>query len=81
MQVPALIQKHSQLLRIVSLKVICRVVVFPLNTFSIFTAVFSFAFSFFAYYCVVLYNAPLGDRDKNVSTMGYFFRKILIYRH
>ena len=53
--------------RIVILKAVCRLIVLLLNTvcsFSIFAAGFSFAFSNFAHYCVVLFNAPLCDRDK-----------------
>ena len=65
MQVPALIKKQSP--RIIILKAVCRFIVLLLNTvcsFSIFAAGFSFAFSNFAHYCVVLFNAPLRDRDK-----------------
>ena len=69
----------SQWPRIVIWKAVCIFVVLPLSTFSnfsIFAAGFSFAFGNFAHYCVVLLNAPL-----TVSAMGYFSRKILIYRH
>ena len=53
--------------RIVILKAVCRLIVLLLNTvcsFSIFAAGFSFTFSNFAHYCVVLFNAPRCDRDK-----------------
>ena len=81
----ALIQKHwqspeaPQWPQIVIWKAVCIFVVLLLSTFSnfsIFAAGFSFAFGNFAHYCVVLLNAPL-----TVSAMGYFSRKILIYRH
>ena len=81
----ALIQKHwqppeaPQWPRIVIWKAVCIFVVLLLSTFSnfsIFAAGFSFAFDNFAHYCFVLLNAPL-----TVSAMGYFSRKILIYRH
>ena len=64
MQVLALIQKHEQSLRIVTLKAVCRFVVLLLSTFSgfsIFAAGSSFAFGNFTHYCVVLLNAPLSD--------------------
>ena len=32
------------------------------------------------HYCVVLLNAPLSDRGKKVSAMGYFSREIFIHR-
>ena len=67
MQVPALIQKHEQSLRIVTLKAVCRFVVLLLSTFSgfsIFAAGFSFAFGNFARYFVVFLNVPLSDRDE-----------------
>ena len=86
MQVPALIQKHQQLPRIVILKLYvdllsCSSAHFA--GFSIFAAGFSFAFGNFARYCNVLLNAPLSDRDKKkkVFEMGYFSREILIRRH
>ena len=53
--------------RIVILKAVCRLIVLLLNTvcsFSIFAAGFSFTFSNFAHYCVVLFNALRCDRDK-----------------
>ena len=53
--------------RIVILKAVCRLIVLLLNTvcsFSIFAAGFSFTFSNFAQYCVVLFNALRCDRDK-----------------
>ena len=62
-----------------NLKAVCIFVVLLLSTFSnfsIFAAGFSFAFGNFAHYCFILLNAPL-----TVSAMGYFSRKILIYRH
>ena len=67
MQVPALIQKHEQSLRIVTLKAVCRFVVLLLSTFSgfsIFAAGFSFAFCNFSRYFVVLLNVPLSDRGE-----------------
>ena len=53
--------------RIVILKAVCRLIVLLLNTvcsFSIFAAGFSFTFSNFAHYCVVLFNTLRCDRDK-----------------
>ena len=53
--------------QIVILKAVCRLIVLLLNTvcsFSIFAAGFSFTFSNFAHYCVVLFNALRCDRDK-----------------
>ena len=86
MQVPALIQKHEQSLRIVTLKAVCRFVVLLLSTFSgfsIFAAGSSFAFGNFTHYCVVLLNAPLSDlggKKRHVSAMGYFSWEISIHR-
>ena len=86
MQVPALIQKHEQSLRIVTLKAVCRFVVLLLSTFSgfsIFAAGSSFAFGNFTHYCVVLLNAPrsdLGGKKRHVSAMGYFSWEISIHR-
>ena len=71
MQVPALIQKHEQSLRIVTLKAVCRFVVLLLSTFSgfsIFAAGSSFAFGNFTHYCVVLLNAPLSDLGEKKKT-------------
>ena len=71
MQVPALIQKHEQSLRIVTFKAVCRFVVLLLSTFSgfsIFAAGFSFAFGNFTHYCVFLLNAPLGDLGEKKDT-------------
>ena len=71
MQVPALIQKHEQSLRIVTLKAVCRFVVLLLSTFSgfsIFAAGSSFAFGNFTHYCVVLLNAPLSDLGEKKDT-------------
>ena len=71
MQVPALIQKHEQSLRIVTLKAVCRFVVLLLSTFSgfsIFAAGFSFAFGNFTHYCVFLLNAPLSDLGEKKDT-------------
>ena len=66
MQVPALIQKHQQLPRIVILKAVYQFVVLLLSTFSgfsIFVMGFSFVFGKFSYYCVVLLDTPLTNRD------------------
>ena len=53
-----------------------------IRCFPIFAAGFSFAFSNFAHYCVVLLNTPLSDRDiKKRAAMGFFSREILIHRH
>ena len=49
------------------MKAVCRFIFLLLSQFfggSIFAARFSFAFSNFAHYYVVLLNAPLSDRDK-----------------
>ena len=82
MQAPPLMQKHlytKHLSPISILKAVCRFFVLLLSifcSFSIFVAGFFFAFGNFAHQFFVLLNAPLSDRDKNVSAMGFFSREI-----
>ena len=80
-QVPTLIQSP----RIVTLKAVCRFVVWLLSTFwgfSISAAGFAFAFGNFVHYCVILLNAPLSNRDeKNVFAMGNFYWEISTHRY
>ena len=62
-----MIQKHQQSPQILISNAFCQFVVLLLSTFcgfSTLAAGFVFAFGNFAYYCVILLNAPLSNRDK-----------------
>ena len=80
-----MIQKHLQSPQILISNAFCQFVVLLLSTFCGFSTLaggFVFAFGNFAYYCVILLNAPLSNRDKkNLSAMGYFSWEILIHHH
>lgn len=71
-----MIQKHQQSPQILISNAFCQFVVLLLSTFCGFftlAAGFVFAFGNFAYYCVILLNAPLSDRDKKPFCNGLLF--------